>query len=48
MKVLDDGFEHDGVTYASLTAVAKAITGSKSIHGRLWMGLTRRSRDRDR
>jgi len=26
--VLPDGFEHAGETYASLSAVAKAITGS--------------------
>ena len=28
VRVLDDGFEHDGVRYRSLSAVAKAVTGS--------------------
>ena len=28
VKVLDDGFEHAGEVYASLSAVAKAITGN--------------------
>jgi hypothetical protein len=28
VKVLERGFEHDGVVYPSLSAVAKAITGS--------------------
>ena len=28
VKVLDDGFEHAGEVFASLSAVAKAITGS--------------------
>ena len=28
VKILADGFEHDGQVYASLSAVAKAITGS--------------------
>ena len=47
VTVLDDGsVEHDGTRYTSLTAVARAVTGSKSVNGRLWMGLTKRSRDR--
>lgn len=45
VTVLDGGFEHDGVTYGSLSAVAFAVTGARW-NGRLWMGLTTRSRDR--
>ncbi|RKY19804.1 MAG: DUF2924 domain-containing protein [Planctomycetota bacterium] len=44
VAVLDSGFEWDGATYTSLSAVAKAVTGSKSINGRLWFGLTKRKR----
>ena len=33
VTVLKDGFEHEGETYPSLSAVAKAITGSP--HGRV-------------
>jgi hypothetical protein len=44
VRVLEDGFEHAGVTYPSLTAVAKAITGSPAINGRLFFGLTQRRR----
>ena len=47
VTVLDDGsVECDGMRYASLTALAKAITGAASINGKLWFGLTKRSRDR--
>ena len=47
VTVLDDGsVEHDGTRYTSLTALARAITGSASINGKLWMGITKRSRDR--
>ncbi len=45
VRVLDDGFELDGVVHATLTAAAKAVTGSKAINGRLFFGLTKRSRD---
>lgn len=41
VKVRDGGFECDGVTYASLTAVARAVTGSEW-NGRLFFGLTTR------
>ena len=45
--VLEDGsVEHEGARYTSLTALARAITGSTSINGKLWFGLTSRSRDR--
>ena len=46
VRVLDDGFEYGGVTYPSLTAVARAVTGSKAINGRLFFGLTDRKRGR--
>ncbi len=42
---LDDGFEWDGRRYASLSAVAGAVTGSKW-NGLLFFGLTERSRRR--
>lgn len=42
VKVLDRGFEYGGVAYRSLTAVAKAVTGS-DWNGRLFFGLTNRS-----
>jgi hypothetical protein len=41
VQVLDDGFEWNGVRYASLSAVAKAITGA-SWNGRLFFGLVER------
>ena len=39
MKVLPAGFEHEGQTYRSLSAVAKAVTGSHW-NGHLFFGLT--------
>lgn len=42
--VREGGFEHDGTMYDSLTALAREITGSKNINGRLFFGLTRRKR----
>ena len=44
VAVRDDGYEYDGVMFASLTAVAKAVTGSKSINGKLFFNLTDRKR----
>lgn len=41
VRVLASGFEWDGTTYPSLTAVAKAVTGS-NWNGRLFFGLTGR------
>lgn len=41
VQVVDHGFEWDGVVYTSLSAVAKAITGSHW-NGRLFFGLTKR------
>jgi hypothetical protein len=45
VDVLDRGFVCEGVTYRSLSAVATAISGSHW-NGRLFFGLTKRSRDR--
>ncbi len=41
VSVVDSGYEHDGVLYRSLSAVAKAITGAHW-NGRLFFGLTKR------
>jgi len=38
--VRDDGFELDGAMYPTATALAKAITGCRSINGKLFLGLT--------
>lgn len=46
VTVLDDGVEYEGRRYPSLSALARAITGSASINGRLLFGLTQRSRAR--
>ena len=43
VTVLEQGFEWNGLNYSSLTAVAKAITGSHW-NGRLFFGLSRRNR----
>ena len=43
VEVLDKGFAWDGETYRSLTAVAKAVTGTHW-NGKLFFGLTKRSR----
>ncbi len=40
----EDGVEFDGAMYPSLTALAKHVTGSKSINGKLFFGLTKRKR----
>jgi hypothetical protein len=40
---VEGGWEHDGVVYRSLSAVAKAVTGSHW-NGRLFFGLTRRAK----
>ncbi len=42
--VRDDGLELDGTMYATATALAKAITGSKSINGWLFLGIAKRKR----
>jgi hypothetical protein len=43
VTVLERGFEWNGQTFSSLSAVAKAITG-QHWNGRLFFGLTRRQR----
>jgi len=42
--VRDDGVEYDGAMFRSFTALAKHVTGSKSINGKLFFGLTERKR----
>ena len=42
VDVLRNGFDWDGVVYGSLSAVARAVTGS-AWNGRLFFGLTKRS-----
>ena len=44
--VRDDGFEFDGRMFGSLTAIAKEVTGSRSINGKLFWGITQRTRRR--
>ncbi len=44
VRVLEEHFEYQGLPFRSLTALAKAITGQKSISGWLFFGLTRRER----
>jgi hypothetical protein len=44
-KVLPQGFEYEGQVYRSLSAVAKAVTGSHW-NGHLFFGLTTHKRDR--
>jgi len=39
VHVLDDGFEWDGMKYASLSQCAKAITGHKEISGFMFFKL---------
>jgi len=43
VRVVENGFESDGVVYASLSAVARAITGARW-NGRLFFQLTTRRR----
>ena len=42
--VREDGLELDGTMYPTATALAKTITGSKSINGWLFLGITKRKR----
>jgi hypothetical protein len=46
VTVLPNGFEYDGQTYRSLSAIAKAVTGSHW-NGHLFFGLTTLKRDRN-
>lgn len=43
IKVLADGFEHEGTHYRSLTALARVITGYKAISGPAWAGIAERA-----
>jgi len=45
VRVVENGFEHEGVVHRSLSAVAQAITGSHW-NGRLFFGLTNRKATR--
>ena len=45
VRILDDGFEYEGASYKSLSAVAKAITGSHC-NGYLFFRLANRGGDR--
>ncbi|MBD3334314.1 MAG: DUF2924 domain-containing protein [Candidatus Eisenbacteria bacterium] len=45
VTILDDGFEYEGELYRSLTAIAKAVTGTHW-NGFLFFGLGERSRQR--
>ncbi len=45
VTVTDDGFLHDGKTFRSLSAVARAVTGSRW-SGHIFFGLTQRKRRR--
>jgi len=42
--VHEEGLELDGVMHGSATALAKAVTGSKSINGLLFLGIVKRKR----
>ena len=42
--VRDDGIEYEGAMFPTFTALAKHVTGSKNINGRLFFGLTERKR----
>lgn len=44
VTVREGGYEFDGGMFPSLTAIAKAVTWSKNINGRLFFGLTGRRR----
>lgn len=43
--VREDGLELDGTMYPTATALAKAVTGSKSINGWLFLGVAKRKRN---
>jgi len=42
--VRDGGFEFDGAMFPSLSALARHVTGCRSINGKLFFGLTERKR----
>jgi len=43
VRVLADGFEWNGETFGSLTAIAKRVTGAASISGPAFFGCARRA-----
>ena len=43
VRVMENGYEHDGTVYRSLSAIARAITGAHW-NGRLFFGLVTRKR----
>jgi hypothetical protein len=43
VRVLENGFEWNGVVYRSLSAVAKAVTGTHW-NGKLFFGLAKRKK----
>jgi hypothetical protein len=45
VKILSDGFEYEGRRYGSLSAVARAVTGTRW-NGLLFFGLTQRGKRR--
>jgi hypothetical protein len=47
VRVLPDGFEYEGQPYGSLSAVARAITGTRW-NGLLFFGLTERAKGKRR
>lgn len=44
VNVREDGLELDGTMYPTATALAKTVTGSKSINGWLFLGVSKRKR----
>jgi hypothetical protein len=42
VEVREMGFRYDGKEWSSLTAIALAVTGAKSINGRLFFGVSER------
>jgi len=45
VKILAEGFEYEGLRYASLSAVARAATGTRW-NGLLFFGLTQRRKEK--
>ncbi len=43
VEVLEAGFRFDGREWSSLTAIAMAVTGAKSINGPLFFGIAKRT-----
>ncbi len=43
VQVLETGFRFEGKEWSSLTAIAMAVTGAKSINGPLFFGIAKRT-----